>query len=64
MARSSIEAEFKVMTYGICELLWLKALLKELGFGFGNPMKLFYDNKVTIRIAHNSIQHDRINMSK
>jgi len=31
VARSSVEAEFGAMVHGICELLWLKILLKELG---------------------------------
>ena len=30
VARSSTEAEYKAMTYGICEAIWLKQLLEEL----------------------------------
>lgn len=31
-ARSSVEAEYRSMDHRICELLWLKMLLSELGF--------------------------------
>ena len=30
VARSSAEAEFKAVTHGICEVLWIKQLLEEL----------------------------------
>lgn len=32
VARSSAEVEFKSKAHGVCELLWLKMLLGELGF--------------------------------
>ena len=47
------------MAHGICEMLWLKAMLKELGVHSKDLMKLYYDNKVAISIAHNPVQHDR-----
>ena len=40
VARSSAEAEFRAMAHEIYELLWLKALLKEIGFTSEDPMKL------------------------
>ena len=43
----------------ICELVWLKKLIIELEFEPEDPMKLFWDNKVTIDISHNWVQHDR-----
>ena len=58
-ARSSAEAEFLVMALGICELLWLKILLKELEYDFKEPMRLYCDNKAVINIAHNLVWHDR-----
>ena len=33
-------------------MLWLKILLKELGFEFNDSMRLYWDNKATINIAH------------
>nr|KYP37763.1 hypothetical protein KK1_041022 [Cajanus cajan] len=32
VARSSAEAEFRGMAIGICELLWIKNLLKDIGY--------------------------------
>lgn len=47
------------MAHGVCELLWLKILLQELGFECKVPMRLYCDNKAAINIAHNPVQHDR-----
>ncbi|CAL2227819.1 unnamed protein product [Prunus armeniaca] len=59
VSRSSAEVEYRGMAHGVCELLWIKRLLVELGFKPGKPMKLHCDNKSTIDIAHNPVQHDR-----
>ncbi|CAL9017404.1 unnamed protein product [Prunus brigantina] len=44
---------------GVCELLWLRRLLRDLGFGPQKPMDMYCDNKAAIAIAHNPVQHDR-----
>lgn len=59
VARSSAEAEYRGMAYGVCELLWLRNLLKDLGFEPKRAMNLYCDNKSAIDIAHNPVQHDR-----
>ena len=59
VARSSAEAEFRSMAHGVCELLWLRTMLDELGYPVREPMKLYCDNKAAISIAHNPVQHDR-----
>ena len=56
---SSAEAEYRAMVKGICELLWLKRFMGELGFSSEKPMKLFCDNQSAIKIAENPVQHDR-----
>ncbi|CAL2278311.1 unnamed protein product [Prunus armeniaca] len=56
---SSAEAEFRGMTKGICELLWLRKLLTELGYKPTSTINLFCDNKAAIAIAQNPVQHDR-----
>lgn len=33
------------------ELLWIRSVLKDLGFGYEKPMSLYYDNKASIQIA-------------
>ncbi|GAV82042.1 hypothetical protein CFOL_v3_25495 [Cephalotus follicularis] len=59
VARSSVEAEYRSVAHGICELLWLQGLLADLNFSVQSPMKLFCDTKSAISIAHNPVQHDR-----
>ncbi|CAL9016998.1 unnamed protein product [Prunus brigantina] len=59
VSRSSAEAEYRGMAQGVCELLWLRRLLRDLGFGPQKPMDLYCDNKAAIAIAHNLVQHDR-----
>lgn len=59
MALSSAKAEFKRMAKGLCELLWIKRLLAEVGFAPTSKIDIFYDKKATIAISHDPIQHDR-----
>lgn len=59
VARSSAEAEFRGMAQGVCELLWIRNLLSDLGFKPRQSMSLHCDNKAAIEIAHNPVQHDR-----
>ena len=59
VARSSAEAEFRGMTLGLCEALWLRLLLQDLGYLSRQPIRLFCDNKAACDIAHNPVQHDR-----
>ncbi|XP_034674238.1 secreted RxLR effector protein 161-like [Vitis riparia] len=51
VALSSSEAEFRGMAKKLCELLWIKRLLIELGFAFASEMDLFCDNKAAIAIS-------------
>ena len=59
VTHSSAEAEFKGMTLGICEALWLRLLLMDLGYLPRQPIRLYCDNKAAGDIAHNLVQHDR-----
>ena len=59
MARSSVEAEFRSVAHGICEVLWIKRLLEDLKIQSSLPMKVHCDNKAAIAIAHNPVLHDR-----
>lgn len=58
-APSSAEAEFKGTSLGICEALWLRLLLSNLGYPSKRPIQLYYDNKTTYDINHNPVQHNR-----
>jgi hypothetical protein len=55
VARSSAEAEFRGMAKGLCELLWLRRLLMEIGYGPNMEMNLFCENKAAIDISLNPI---------
>ena len=59
VARSSAEAEFRSLALGICEALWIKKVLEELGIPMAKPMKVYCDNKAAISIAYNPVLHDR-----
>ncbi|RVW22827.1 Retrovirus-related Pol polyprotein from transposon RE1 [Vitis vinifera] len=59
VARSSAKTEFRGMTLRLCEALWLKILLQDLGYLSRQPIRLFCDNKAVCDITHNSVQHDR-----
>ncbi|KAA0054612.1 putative mitochondrial protein [Cucumis melo var. makuwa] len=59
VARSSAEAEYRAMSLGICEKIWLQKVLSDLHQECETPLKLFCDNKTAISIANNPIQHDR-----
>ncbi|GAV72632.1 UBN2_3 domain-containing protein, partial [Cephalotus follicularis] len=59
VALSSAEAKFRGMARAICELLWFRKLMTEIGFAPKSAMSLFCDNKDAIEIAHNPVQHDR-----
>lgn len=59
VALSSAEAEFRCMTKGLFEVLWLRRLLAELGYTSNYAMNVYCDNKATIDISRNPVQHDR-----
>jgi hypothetical protein len=58
VARSSAKAEFRGIAHGVCELLWIKRILIDLGTQYPYPMSLHCDNKAAIAIAQNPVQHD------
>ena len=59
VARSITEAKFRVVAYGICEVLFIKKLLGDLKISSPLPMGIYCDNRVAISIAHNPVLHDR-----
>lgn len=59
VALSSAEAEFREMTKGLYEVLWIERLLEELGYPMDTEIKMYCDNKTAIAINNNSIQYDR-----
>ncbi|KAL4014031.1 hypothetical protein IC575_026221 [Cucumis melo] len=59
VSRSSAEAEYRAMSLGICEEIWLQKVLSDLHQKCETPLKLFCDNKAAVSIANNPVQHDR-----
>jgi hypothetical protein len=59
VALSNAEAEFRGMTKWLCEVLWIKRLLEELGYPMDTEIKMYCDNKAVIAINNNPIQYDR-----
>ena len=59
MAKSSAEAEYRVITLKTCELMWLKHLLQKLRFGKDKHMELICDDQATLHIASNLVFHKR-----
>ncbi|GJS76616.1 retrovirus-related pol polyprotein from transposon TNT 1-94 [Tanacetum coccineum] len=57
--RSTLEAEFRGIARGITEVLWIRKLLTEIGYPPQEPSKVMSDNKATIQISENPVQHDR-----
>lgn len=56
--RLTVEAEFRYMAHGICEMLWLEMLLAEVGFPIMWPIRFYCDNKKAIIMADDPVQHD------
>ncbi|KAL1220948.1 Retrovirus-related Pol polyprotein from transposon RE2 [Cardamine amara subsp. amara] len=59
ISRSSAEAEYRAMANTTGELVWIKALLKDLGIESSEPIILHCDNQAAIHIASNSVFHER-----
>ncbi|KAL5542845.1 hypothetical protein UlMin_010555 [Ulmus minor] len=59
VSRSSAESEYRGIALGLCEALWLRLLLQDLGYPPQQPIQLYCDNKAACDIAHNPVQHDR-----
>ena len=52
VGKSSVEAEFRTLAHGICEVMWIKRILEKLKIPSPSPMKAYYDNKAAISISH------------
>ena len=55
MTRSSAETKFRAVALGLCELLWMRIVLKDLKIDVKEPIKLFCENQSTISIAHDPV---------
>ena len=58
VSRSSAEAEYKAMTLTLCEVIWLRQLLSDVGIKYLAPTPLYCDNQATLAIATNPVYHE------
>ena len=56
---SSTEVEYCAMISTTKEIVWLHWLLADVGIFLSHPILMYCDNKSYIRIAHNSVFHER-----
>jgi ATP sulfurylase len=59
MARSSAEAEYRVMTSTAGELIWIKHLLRDMKIEVKGAMDMYCDNQVARHISSNLVFHKR-----
>ena len=59
VALSTMEAEYMALTEATKELLWMRRLLTELGYGSDNPADLFTDNQSALALSKNPVSHAR-----
>ena len=59
VSRSSAEAKYRSMANAISEVVWITTLLKELENEVNEPVLIFSDSKVALKIAVNRLFHER-----
>ena len=59
VARSSAEDEYKAMASTCCEIVWLLALLKDLGPSNLAPVTLYCNNQAALHISASPVFHER-----
>ncbi|GJR73019.1 hypothetical protein Tco_0085384 [Tanacetum coccineum] len=58
IAISSVEAEYIALSGCCAQVLWMRSQLTDYGLGF-NKIPMYYDNKSTITLCCNNVQHSR-----
>ena len=58
VAKSSTEAEFRALSKGIDEAMWIKYILDDLKIMYKSPIIIRCDNKSAISLAHDPVNHD------
>ncbi|KAI5339951.1 hypothetical protein L3X38_019225 [Prunus dulcis] len=59
VTQSSAESKYRGIAQGVCEILWLRWLLAEIGFRPDAATKLHGDSQSAFEIANNHVHHDR-----
>nr|GEZ57651.1 putative reverse transcriptase, RNA-dependent DNA polymerase [Tanacetum cinerariifolium] len=56
---SSAKAEFRGIAKGLAEALWIRKFVSEIGFPPKESIRIMSNNKSSIQILENPVQHDR-----
>lgn len=59
VSKSTAKAEYRALSQGLSEMLWVRNLLSELKVLRQESLKVWCDNMSAINIANNPVQHDR-----
>jgi hypothetical protein len=59
VSRSLAQAKYHALAQGMCEILWIRSILNELGFTEKGSSQLFCDNKSAIMLGLDSVLHER-----
>ena len=60
VALSSAEAEYMALSSATQECLWLRSLLKELGYRQSGPTTIYSDNLGAISLSSDAVLHQRV----
>ena len=56
---SNVEAEYQVMAYTSCELIWIRSLLSEMGVVSSRSKVMHCNNQAAMYITNNHVFHER-----
>ena len=59
VSKSKAKAEYRSMSSISSEIIWLRCLLREFGVFITSPAPLYADNTSVIKIAKNTVYHER-----
>ena len=59
VSQSSAKSEYRAITQSICEIMWTRQLLLEVGIETSVPTKLLCDNQASMHITSNHVFHER-----
>ena len=59
VSKSNTEAEFRELSSGVDEILWIRGVLKDLQIPYEEPIRMFCDNKSATYIAQDPVNHNR-----
>lgn len=55
------DGEFRVVANAVCEIMWVKSLLKEMGLHLRHAPVVWSDNTSVIALFENPIHHSKMN---